>query len=80
MFFTQPNFILAGVLLFAFYTMGKEEAKHGRRDLGMIWALFSAIVSGIVIGVFAGDWLPVLLAQVGLFFTIAVVRLLLEKR
>lgn len=79
MFFTQPNFVLAGVLLFAFYTMGKEEAKHGRRDLGMIWALYSAIVSGVVIGVFAGGWLPVLLAQAGLFVAIAVVRMLLEK-
>lgn len=79
MIFLQPNFILAGVLLFAFYAMGKEEAKHGRRDLGMIWALYSAIVSGVVIGAFAAGWLPVLLAQVGLFIAIALVRLMLEK-
>lgn len=80
MFFTQPNFIIAGVCLFIFYAMGKEEAKSGKRDLGMWWALLSAIGSGIVIGGFHGGWLPVFITQVVLFFSIGVVRTLLDKQ
>lgn len=80
MFFLQPNFILAGVLLMAFYAAGKEEAKQGKRDLGMFWALCSAIVSGVVIGVFNGQWLPVLIAQLGLFIAIGLWRTVFDKR
>ncbi len=79
MIFYQANFILAAVCGIAFYTMGKEEAKNGKRDNAWLWAGLSAALSGLVIGILAAGWLAVLLVNAGLFVGIAVWRAVLDR-
>lgn len=65
---------LAFVGMVGFYRAGDYEAWQGERHNGLLWAALSALVSGIVFGVFGGGWWLWLGAQAGLLVGIAVVR------
>jgi len=69
---------IAGVI--AFFNAGEYEARDGSANHAVLWAMLSLLISVLVLFVVGWDWLPWLLAQVGLFVGIAAVRVLLEDR
>jgi hypothetical protein len=69
---------IAGVV--AFFNAGEYEARDGSTNHRMLWAALSLAISVLVLFVAGWSWLPWVLAQIGLFFGIAAVRVLLENR
>lgn len=79
--FLSANWIIGFACAWAFFAMGRHEARNGdAADHGMWWALASILLTVAAIqGLGAGVFL-VVLAQVLLYVAIAVGRVLLEKR
>ena len=70
------EWVLALVCVLTFYGAGAHERRFGGHDHGVLWAALSIAVSAVVVLLFGGTWLYLLLAQVGLFIGIGVVRAL----
>jgi hypothetical protein len=71
--------VLALVCALTFLLAGGQEARGTGRNPGPLWALASAAVSALVVGVFGVGWTGLLVAQVVLFFAIGLVRALRES-
>jgi hypothetical protein len=61
-----------------FFNAGKIEARSGAADHSILWASLSLLTSVLALWAGAG-WVFWLLAQVGLFIGIAIMRLVLDK-
>ena len=70
------EWVLALVCVLTFYGAGAHEGRFGGHDHGALWAALSIAVSAVVVLLFGGTWLYLLLAQVGLFIGIGVLRAL----
>ena len=70
----QAPVILAFACVLFFYGAGKHESRNGGSNIGFLWAALSAALSALVIVVLDGTWGWLVLAQVGLFLAIGVVR------
>ncbi|HVF35500.1 MAG TPA: hypothetical protein VND91_09285 [Candidatus Saccharimonadia bacterium] len=75
--YTQVALCIVGVALF--FNAGKLEARSGAADHSILWSALSLLVSVAVLVLGAG-WLAWLIAQLGLFLGIAIVRAALEAR
>mgnify|MGYP001549657591 FL=1 len=69
---------IAGVI--AFYNAGEYDARDGGPNHGILWAAISLLLSIVALFVAGLGWLPWLLAQAGLVFGIAGVRVWMEDR
>jgi hypothetical protein len=73
----NPAVIIGVAAAFTFYAMGEYESKgRASRLRAPVWALVSAIVTYLAITGFDAGVVAVLLAQLGLFVSIGVVRAL----
>lgn len=80
MIFYQYEWVLAFVLAFAFFTMGKYEARDGdSKDHAWLWAGLSIFLSALCIRFISTQWQLVLFIQIVLYIAIAVFRVLLES-
>lgn len=61
-----------------FFNAGKIEARSGAADRSILWASLSLLTSVLALWAGAG-WVFWLIAQVGLFIGIALVRVVLDK-
>ena len=75
--YTEIALCIVGVALF--FNAGKIEARTGAADHSVLWSALSLVVSVAAIALGAG-WVAWLIAQIGLFFGIALVRAALEAR
>jgi uncharacterized membrane protein HdeD (DUF308 family) len=69
---------IAGMI--AFFNAGEWEARDGGSNHRVLWGTLSLLISVLVLFVAGWSWLPWLVAQIGLFVGIAVVRVWLENR
>ena len=72
--FYSYAFVLALAFAGLFWKAGEQEM-----DSGFLWGGLSVVVSALVIFVFGGGVVAELVAQIGLFFGIALVRVLMER-
>ena len=76
MIYTKIAMCIIGMSLY--FNAGKIEARSGAADHSVLWASLSLLTSISVLWAGAG-WLFWLLAQIGLLFGIALVRVALDK-
>lgn len=71
----STSWIIAFVCAFVFFGAGKQNAGiAGGKNQSFLWMGLSIAVSAVVIQLFSAGWVLVLLAQVGLFAAIGIVR------
>ena len=81
MFFYSYEWVLAFVMAYSFFVMGKYEAQEGnKKDHAWFWAFCSLLVSALCIRFVSSHWQVILFSQALLYVLIAVVRVLLEQR
>jgi hypothetical protein len=76
MFYFKVALCIVGMSLY--FNAGKIDAQNGEADHSILWASLSLLVSTLAFWAGAG-WLLWLLAQIGLFIGIALVRVVLDK-
>ena len=76
MIYTKIAMCVIGMSLY--YNAGKIEARSGAADHAVLWAALSLLTSILALWAGAG-WLFWLLAQIGLLFGIALVRVALDR-
>ena len=74
--FLRSPILLILVCAYTYYVLGAYEAEQGGNNHGVLWAALSLAVSFVVAYLFKAGWGVQLIAQIGLFFGIAVVRAL----
>ena len=72
--------LLALVCAMTFLAAGAHEARQSGSNPGPLWALASMLVSALMLWALGLGWGALLVAQVGLFFAIGLVRALREGR
>lgn len=72
--FLKTPILLAVVCAYTYYVLGAYEAQQGGKNNGLLWAVLSVAVSFVVAYLCKAGWGVLLLAQVGLFVGITVVR------
>lgn len=78
--FMNPAVIIGVAAAFTFYAMGEYESRgRASRLRAPVWALVSAIITYLAIVGLDGGVITVLLAQLGLFIGIGVVRVLRDS-
>jgi|GEM_PF-557214 len=77
--FLKSPILLMLVCAYTYYVLGAYEAEQGGNHRGVLWAALSLAVSLIVGYLFKGGWGVIVIAQVGLFLGIAIVRALREQ-
>ena len=76
MIYTKIAMCIIGMSLY--FNAGKIEARSGAADHSVLWASLSLLTSILALWAGAG-WLFWLLAQIGLLFGIALVRVALDR-
>ncbi|MGH8051356.1 MAG: hypothetical protein ACREPB_11910 [Arenimonas sp.] len=76
MIYTNIAMCIIGMSLY--FNAGKIEARSGAPDHSVLWASLSLLTSILVLWAGAG-WVLWLIAQIGLLFGIALVRVALDK-
>ena len=81
MFFYSYEWVLAFVMSYSFFVMGKYEAREGTaKDHAWLWAACSLLVSALCIRFISSHWQVIIFSQVLLYVLIAAVRVLLEQK
>lgn len=81
MFFYQIEWVVAAVLAYTFFTMGKYDAHEGaRKDHSLLWAGISFALSAAAIHWFHASYLDLVMLQIIYYFSIAVVAVYWEQR
>ena len=75
MIFLQPNWIIAFVCAFVFFSAGKQNVGlDGGKNFSFLWAFLSIAVSALVIRFLDAGWLLVVVSQAVLFIGIGMFR------